>query len=235
MRWPLSDGKGDGAAPRVLRRRPVIATVDPQLLVLGGSVGARPDFADKVARVLRDSCARQPVEVRTSTLGQRAGVVGALSSACAGSITMCSGVAELAAALPLPPPRGAGTMNNHSDYCFGASIWAARSSPQAIADAHGSPHSGGAVQAPADRRGGGAVSPTENCGLRRQAGAKHQRSRGGARHMVGVPRAVDSSHPPLFMIPKHRPGWRTRCPRLLCGRFRPDVAIENDVNIRDAR
>ena len=29
----------------------VIATVDPQLLVLGGSVGARPDFADKVARV----------------------------------------------------------------------------------------------------------------------------------------------------------------------------------------
>ena len=28
----------------------VIATVDPQLLVLGGSVGARADFADKVAR-----------------------------------------------------------------------------------------------------------------------------------------------------------------------------------------
>ena len=35
----------------------VIATVDPQLLVLGGSVGARPDFADKVARVLLQLCA----------------------------------------------------------------------------------------------------------------------------------------------------------------------------------
>src|ERR1700722_7382911 len=39
----------------------VIATVDPQLLVLGGSVGARPDFADKVARVV-GQLARQPVE-----------------------------------------------------------------------------------------------------------------------------------------------------------------------------
>ncbi|HWW79098.1 MAG TPA: ROK family transcriptional regulator, partial [Steroidobacteraceae bacterium] len=58
----------------------VIATVDPQLLVLGGSVGARPDFADKVARVLLQLASR-PVEIRTSTLGNRAGVVGALSVA----------------------------------------------------------------------------------------------------------------------------------------------------------
>src|SRR6202022_3835633 len=82
----------------------VIATVDPQLLVLGGSVGARPDFADKVARVLLRLSAR-PVEIRTSTLGKRAGVVGALSVALRRLHDEIFGVAELAAALPLPPPR----------------------------------------------------------------------------------------------------------------------------------
>jgi predicted NBD/HSP70 family sugar kinase len=81
----------------------VIATVDPQLLVLGGSVGARPDFADKVARVLLQFSAR-PVEIRTSTLGRRAGVVGALSVALRRLHDEIIGVAELAAALPLPPP-----------------------------------------------------------------------------------------------------------------------------------
>jgi predicted NBD/HSP70 family sugar kinase len=84
----------------------VIATVDPQLLVLGGSVGARPDFADKVARVLVQLAPR-PVEVRTSTLGRRAGVVGALSVALRRLHDDAFGVAELAAALPLPPPRSA--------------------------------------------------------------------------------------------------------------------------------
>jgi predicted NBD/HSP70 family sugar kinase len=82
----------------------VIATVDPQLLVLGGSVGARTDFADKVARVLLQLAPR-PVDIRTSTLGRRAGVVGALSVALRRLHDEFFGVAELAAALPLPPPR----------------------------------------------------------------------------------------------------------------------------------
>jgi predicted NBD/HSP70 family sugar kinase len=81
----------------------VIATVDPQLLVLGGSVGARADFADKVARVLLQLSPR-PVEIRTSSLGRRAGVVGALSVALRRLHDEFFGVAELAAALPLPPP-----------------------------------------------------------------------------------------------------------------------------------
>ena len=81
----------------------VIATVDPQLLVLGGAVGARPDFADKVARVLLQLSAR-PVEIRTSTLGRRAGVVGALSVALRRLHDEFFGVAEHVAALPLPPP-----------------------------------------------------------------------------------------------------------------------------------
>ncbi len=81
----------------------VIATIDPHLLVLGGSVGARPDFADKVARTLVQLTPRQ-VEIRTSTLGTRAGVVGALSVALRRLHDEFFGVAELAAALPLPPP-----------------------------------------------------------------------------------------------------------------------------------
>ncbi len=81
----------------------VIATVDPQLLVLGGSVGARPDFADKVARELLQLSPR-PVEIRTSTLGRRAGVVGALSVALRRLHDEFFGVAEFATALPLPPP-----------------------------------------------------------------------------------------------------------------------------------
>jgi predicted NBD/HSP70 family sugar kinase len=67
----------------------VIATVDPQLLVLGGSVGARPDFADKVARVLLQLSARP---------------VGALSVALRRLHDDIFGVAELATALSLPPP-----------------------------------------------------------------------------------------------------------------------------------
>ena len=82
----------------------VIATVDPQLLVLGGSVGARPDFADKVARVLLQLASR-PVEIRTSTLGNRAGVVGALSVALRRLHDDAFGVAELAASFV--PPKSA--------------------------------------------------------------------------------------------------------------------------------
>lgn len=82
----------------------IVATVDPQLIVLGGSVGARTDFADKVARVLLRLSPR-PVEIRTSTLGKRAGVVGALSVALNKLHDELFSVADLAAAVPLPPPR----------------------------------------------------------------------------------------------------------------------------------
>ena len=86
----------------------VVAMVDPQLIVLGGSVGARPDFADQVARMLLQLSPR-PVEIRTSILGRRAGVVGAVSVALNRLHDAFFGVSELAAALPLPPPahRGA--------------------------------------------------------------------------------------------------------------------------------
>jgi len=81
----------------------VVATVDPQVLVLGGSVGTRPDFAEKVARVLLQVMPR-PLEIRSSALGRRAGVVGALSVALRHLHDEILGVAELTTALTLPPP-----------------------------------------------------------------------------------------------------------------------------------
>ncbi|HEV2271247.1 MAG TPA: ROK family transcriptional regulator [Steroidobacteraceae bacterium] len=102
---PLAAGVIDETARLTgLAAATVVATVDPQLIVLGGSVGARTDFADKVARVLL-RLAPRPVEVRTSTLGKRAGVVGALSVALNKLHDELFSVADLAAALPLPPPR----------------------------------------------------------------------------------------------------------------------------------
>jgi len=82
----------------------VIATVDPQLLVLGGSIGARPDFSDKVARALLPILPR-PVDIKTSTLGKRAGVVGALSVALRRLHEEIFGIGRLAEAMPLPPHR----------------------------------------------------------------------------------------------------------------------------------
>ena len=82
----------------------VIATIDPQLLIMGSSVGARPEFADKVSRVLSQLVPRT-VEIRTSTLGKRAGVVGALSVALRALHEEFFGIAELAGTVALPPQR----------------------------------------------------------------------------------------------------------------------------------
>lgn len=86
----------------------VVTVVDPQVLVLGGSLGGRPEFATRVAAEL-GSVAPRPVDVRTSTLGSRAGVVGALSVALRRLHEEFFGSSELAGAMPLrlPPPRAA--------------------------------------------------------------------------------------------------------------------------------
>lgn len=82
----------------------VIAIIDPQLLIMGSSVGARPEFADKVAQVLSQLLPRT-VEIRTSTLGKRAVVVGALSVALRALHEEFFGIAELAGTVALPPQR----------------------------------------------------------------------------------------------------------------------------------
>jgi predicted NBD/HSP70 family sugar kinase len=58
----------------------VSAVIDPELIVLGGSVGARPAFAQSVASVLPRLIAR-PLPIRSSALGNRAALVGALGQA----------------------------------------------------------------------------------------------------------------------------------------------------------
>lgn len=58
----------------------VCAVVDPELIVLGGSVGARPEIARRVVSVLPRVISR-PLPVKSSALGNRAALVGALGQA----------------------------------------------------------------------------------------------------------------------------------------------------------
>jgi predicted NBD/HSP70 family sugar kinase len=64
----------------VLAISAVCAVVDPELIVLGGSVGARPEIARRVASVLPRVISR-PLPIKSSALGNRAALVGALGRA----------------------------------------------------------------------------------------------------------------------------------------------------------
>jgi predicted NBD/HSP70 family sugar kinase len=94
----------DTARLMALAAAMVIATVDPKLIVLGGSIGARAEFAKRVADELARISPR-PVEVRASILGSRAGVVGALALALHRLHEELFGIGELSGALPLPTPK----------------------------------------------------------------------------------------------------------------------------------
>jgi predicted NBD/HSP70 family sugar kinase len=56
------------------------AILDPELIVLGGSIGVRAELADRVRAATRSLYAR-PIDIRVSALGARAGLVGAVSLA----------------------------------------------------------------------------------------------------------------------------------------------------------
>jgi glucokinase len=58
----------------------VTAVLDPALVILGGGVGSRPELLDPVRAGLAE-LGKAPAEVRTSALGNRASVVGALNLA----------------------------------------------------------------------------------------------------------------------------------------------------------
>lgn len=81
----------------------VVATTDPKLIVLGGSIGARPEIVQRVSSELSQILARS-IEIRPSSLGNRAGVVGALAVALGRLHHDLFGIAELSGALPLPTP-----------------------------------------------------------------------------------------------------------------------------------
>ena len=58
----------------------VQAITDPELVVLGGTVGVRPELVERVQRAMPRVYAR-PVRIAASALGSRAGLVGAVSMA----------------------------------------------------------------------------------------------------------------------------------------------------------
>jgi predicted NBD/HSP70 family sugar kinase len=104
---------GDETATRViddtarliaLAAATVVATADPKLIVLGGSIGARPEFATRVSDELSRVSSR-PIEIRPSALGNRAAVVGALAVALSRLHEDLFGIDKLPGVLPLPTPK----------------------------------------------------------------------------------------------------------------------------------
>ncbi|SEB93063.1 Sugar kinase of the NBD/HSP70 family, may contain an N-terminal HTH domain [Rhizobiales bacterium GAS188] len=75
--------------------------VDPQIVVLGGSVGIRPELVERVQRAMPTIFAR-PVKVVASDLGSRAGLVGAVSLAVNRLHNDLFGVRDLPGDLALP-------------------------------------------------------------------------------------------------------------------------------------
>lgn len=75
----------------------VAAVLDPELIVLGGGVGVRPELVERVRAAMPRFYAR-PVEVRASALGARAGLVGAVSLAVRRVQNSLFGVSSLASA-----------------------------------------------------------------------------------------------------------------------------------------
>jgi len=97
---------GESARLTALTAAMVVATVDPNLLVLGGSIGGRPGFAARVAEQL-SAISSRPIDIRSSTLGDRATITGALAVALGRLHEDLFGIADLPGALLLPAPTAA--------------------------------------------------------------------------------------------------------------------------------
>jgi predicted NBD/HSP70 family sugar kinase len=79
----------------------VASLFDPKLIVLGGSVGGRSELVARICDEIR-KCSARPIEVRASTLGTRAGVVGAVAVALNRLYDELFGLSDLPGALSLP-------------------------------------------------------------------------------------------------------------------------------------
>ena len=82
----------------------VAVIFDPELIVMGGSIGGNPDFIPRVRAHLA-RCTPRPVELKESALKTRAGVVGALAVALNTLHESLFGLEDLPGELPLPRPR----------------------------------------------------------------------------------------------------------------------------------
>ena len=119
-------------------------------------------------------------------------------------------------------------MTDHTDYCFAADLGGTKLAA-AIADAHGRILA--ELTEPTDGRGGAHVAEQiAACAakLAQTVGVEVTR----ARHvMVGVPGAIDPRTGRISMIPNIAGLEDFDVLGYLRGRFGPDVAIENDVNL----
>jgi len=79
----------------------VATLLDPEMIVLGGSIGSRLELVDKVRELLA-GCMASPIPVEASALGNRAGIVGALAVAINNIHNSLFGPARLPKALALP-------------------------------------------------------------------------------------------------------------------------------------
>jgi predicted NBD/HSP70 family sugar kinase len=80
------------------------ATIDAECVVLGGSIGRRPELVQRVQQAVGKLFAR-PVRILTSGLGSRAGLVGAVSSAVQRLHNRRFGIADLPGELAIPGPK----------------------------------------------------------------------------------------------------------------------------------
>ena len=58
----------------------VHSVIDPEIVVMGGSIGVRPELTERIAAHLAH-CMPQPARIEISALGSRATLIGAIGSA----------------------------------------------------------------------------------------------------------------------------------------------------------
>jgi glucokinase len=113
---------GDAAALRVLDEEgrllatalaAVVSIVDPALVVLGGGIGSREEMREPVVTWL-ERLVPKPPDVRTSVLGHRAGLVGALAVALRSAHRRVFAAPDGPARLTLPLPASPETVRSTS-------------------------------------------------------------------------------------------------------------------------
>jgi len=80
----------------------VHSVLDPEIVILGGSIGARPELKQRIESHL-ERCMRAPVRIELSALGTRATLLGAIGSAIDGMHRALFGVGAEISPLALPP------------------------------------------------------------------------------------------------------------------------------------
>lgn len=79
----------------------VHSILDPEIIIMGGSIGARPELKLRIEANLR-RCTREPVQIDLSALGNRATLIGAIGSAIDQVHRALFGIGKDASPLALP-------------------------------------------------------------------------------------------------------------------------------------